>query len=131
MVHAQDDRPVNPNRIRKSIGAERTFAEDLKNLEQMLERIDPIIDRVFEYMTKKNNFGRTLTVKMKSPDFQVFSRSKSFEQEVQELATIRNCVHVLLKENWEEVGAVRLLGVTVSNLRKEHGGEGVQLTFDF
>ena len=39
IVRAQDEREVNPNRIRKSIGAERTFSEDLKDLADMQAKL--------------------------------------------------------------------------------------------
>jgi DNA polymerase-4 len=37
IVNALDDRPVNPNRIRKSIGAERTFSDDITHIREMKE----------------------------------------------------------------------------------------------
>ena len=78
IVRAQDDRPVNPNRIRKSIGAERTFGEDLTNMDEMKERLDQISEIVFKYMEQSENFGRTVTLKAKTPEFKLITRSKSF-----------------------------------------------------
>ena len=132
IVRAEDHRPVNPDRIRKSIGAERTFFEDLDTLKGMKDRLGPIVEIVYNYMDKHQNFGRTLTLKMKTPDFKILTRSKTFETEVRTLDQLRQIAFDLLEQNWEQAGAVRLLGVAVSNLQKEQEGSGgVQLSFDF
>ncbi len=131
IVRAEDNRPVDPNRIRKSIGAERTYNEDLTDLAVMREKLAVLSAIVYEYMKKTDNFGRTITVKIKSADFRQYTRSKSFPSEVRELALIESTAFELLENNFEEVGPVRLLGVTVSNLMREHEGEGVQLRLEF
>ncbi len=131
IVRADDTRKVNPNRIRKSIGAERTFSEDLTDTQEMKERLRYVGTKVFEYMTKKQNFGRTVTIKIKTPDFQTITRSKSFQSEIRNLDTLLTTVFELLGQHRKDFDAARLLGVTVSNLEREHFGEGLQLSFDF
>ena len=131
IVRAVDKRAVNPNRIRKSISAERTFNEDYTTFTQLKEKLEPIVERVHDFMSKKDNFGRTLTLKMKSSDFKIVTRSKSFPAEVRDLVVLKDTAFALLRENHKEVGAIRLLGFGVSNLAKEHNGEGIQLEFDF
>ncbi len=130
MVRARDDRKVNPHRIRKSIGAERTFFDDVAKVEEMWDKLQPIADRVFDYMQKSNNYGRTVTLKMKTPEFVIFTRSKSFGSEVRSRTLFYDVVKELLYDNAGEVRAVRLLGVSVSNLMKESKA-GIQLEFDF
>ena len=131
IVRAEDNRPVNPNRKRKSIGAERTFAEDLKTFAEMWERLEPIGERVYHYMEKSDNFGRTINLKMKTPDFQIISRSKTFPREVKKWDSFKLVLKELLEQHWEEAGAVRLLGCSVSNLMKEQGFGGIQLELEF
>ena len=131
IVRAQDNRLVNPNRVRKSIGAERTFSEDLTETKDMREKLEYISGIVFDYMSKHQNFGRTVTLKAKTPSFKLMTRSKSFGSEVRSLESLRQIVYDLLDESREEVPAVRLLGVTVSNLEKENQEDGIQLAFDF
>ncbi len=131
IVRAQDDRPVNPNRIRKSIGAENTFSEDLDRLETMEEKLTPIIHRVYDYMEKTDNYGRTLTLKMKTPDFQTISRSKTYNRELRGRALFVKEATDLLKEHWQDASAVRLLGIAVSNLAKEQADFGIQLEIEF
>ena len=131
IVRALDNRAVNPNRIRKSIGAERTFSENIDSPKQMKEKLAFLAEKIHGYMTEKNNFGRTVTIKLKNPDFQIFTRSRSFSSEVRELEKLVETVEQLLDENVTEVPIVRLLGMSVSNLEKEHEGEGVQLILPF
>lgn len=131
IVRGQDERPVNPNRIRKSIGAERTFSENLKEVPAMKEKLAYLTETVFAYMKKTHNFGRTVTLKMKTPEFQIFTRSRSFNSEVRKLSELRQVVYTLLEENIDEVGEVRLLGMSVSNLEREQEAEGIQLLIEF
>jgi DNA polymerase-4 len=132
IVRAEDDRPVNPNRIRKSIGAERTYSTDLTRLEDMKEKVEYLCQVVFDYMEKKENFGRTITLKIKNSDFKVITRSRTFGGEIRKLKDLEEAALQLLAENIEPDHRVRLLGVAVSNLTKEQiGGGGIQLEFDF
>lgn len=131
IVRAKDNRAVNPNRIRKSIGAERTYREDISKVEEMKEKLSYLAGIVFRYMEKSDNFGRTVTIKAKSPDFKLITRSKSFAGEIRELSQLEAITHELIMQNREEMPNVRLLGVAISNLSKEIKGEGIQLSFDF
>lgn len=131
IVRAEDSREVNPNRTRKSIGAERTFSEDIIELQEMKERLLQLAGIVFQYMKKADNYGRTLTLKAKMPDFKVINRSKTFSSEIRHLDDLISVAHELLEENRADINQVRLLGLSVSNLMKEQSGEGIQLEFDF
>lgn len=131
IVRAQDERPVNPNRIRKSIGAERTFAEDLVQLSDMEERLHYISRVVYDHMKKSDNYGRTVTLKIKTADFIILSRSKTFMREVRSYNELRATAVELLRTHREEFDRVRLLGVSVSNLMREQPWEGIQLELEF
>lgn len=131
IVRARDDRPVRPNRGRKSIGAERTFRNDIATESGMLRKIDELAAIVYGVMEGKNNFGRTVTLKMKTPDFRIYTRSRSFGGELRKLSDLRAAARQLLHENVAEIPVVRLLGVSVSNLEREQAGEGWQLELPF
>ena len=130
IVNALDNRPVNPTRNRKSVGAERTFSENLDTRHAMREKLDFLAEKVFAYLKRQNNYGRTVTLKMKSPEFVIHTRSRSFAGEVRSLTTLRQTAYTLLDENIDEVPVVRLLGLSVSNLEREGVG-GVQLLLPF
>ena len=130
IIRADDNRAVNPTRVRKSIGAERTFGEDLITIDQMKEKLVQINQRVFDYMKRTNNFGRTITLKLKTPDFKVHTRSKTFPKEIKTEALLLQAVFQLLEAN-QHIEKVRLLGISVSNLEKEDDRAGIQLEFEF
>ena len=131
IVRAEDDREVNPNRIRKSIGAERTFFEDLTVIDEMKSKLDYIAGVVYRHMQKSDNFGRTVTLKMKTADFRIITRSKTFQTEVTKLEDLIKVTHELLENNQTEIERIRLLGISVSNLAKEQEGGGIQLELEF
>ncbi len=131
IVRAEDLREVNPNRIRKSIGAERTYQEDISSAAEMKEKLAYLAEIVFRYMEKSDNYGRTVTLKAKMPDFRLITRSRSFSAEVRRLEDLIAVAYELLEENRADISSVRLLGLSVSNLSKEHVAEGIQLEFDF
>ncbi|THH41917.1 DNA polymerase IV [Neolewinella litorea] len=130
IVRALDDRPVNPNRNRKSVGAERTYADDISSPAVMKEKLDWLVQKVFSYLVERDNFGRTVTLKMKSPEFVIHTRSRSFSGEIRKLQDLKEIARHLLDENVEEVPVVRLLGISVSNLERE-AGDAVQLLLPF
>src|SRR6201994_1002496 len=73
----EDDRPVRPNRERKSSGSETTFAEDLTDSAAIEREVLGQADEVWAWCQKANAFGRTVTVKIKFADFQQATRSRS------------------------------------------------------
>jgi DNA polymerase-4 len=72
-----DHRPVLPNRVRKSIGAENTFPRDLTSLDDLTVELSPLVDKVWEYCESTGVRGRTVTLKVKFADFKIITRSRS------------------------------------------------------
>ena len=97
----------------------------------MKEKLSHLSSVVHEYMKKADNFGRTLTVKIKSSDFKIITRSRTFHSELRKLEDLIQISHEILENTKEEIKKVRLLGISISNLEKESQTEGIQLEFDF
>ena len=115
MVRGIDDRPVKPNRIRKSIGIEDTFENDLHKEEDLLEELLKLSEKLTERIAKSESWGRTLTLKVKFADFSVSSKSKTYTQKLIGKIALNDCAKELFAlYNWESK-AVRLLGLTISN----------------
>src|SRR5271168_2047302 len=72
-----DERPVRADRIRKSVGAENTFAADLFTLTTARDALQPILDKVWRHCDRAGTRGRTVTLKVKYADFQQISRSRT------------------------------------------------------
>ncbi|HSI90557.1 MAG TPA: DNA polymerase IV [Adhaeribacter sp.] len=132
IARAQDDRPVEPNRIRKSVGAERTFAEDLTTAGEMEEQLLPLAREVAEYLQNRNNAGRTITLKIKHNDFSQTTRSKTFLSAIQTPDLLFRLAKELLHTPGLPALPVRLLGVSVSGLQSELNARyGCQLYLPF
>lgn len=114
-----DERPVRANRIRKSVGAENTFSEDLTELSAMAEALQPLIDKVWRHCETTGNRGRTVTLKIKFFDFEIVSRSKSTPVPIESREQLEQLSIVLLRAVMPFPKPVRLLGVSVSSLQGE------------
>lgn len=116
VAHGEDERPVVSQRERKSIGAERTFTEDLTTLEAMLESLSPIAEEVARRMLQQSRRGRTLTLKIKFADFRQITRSLSLDESVAQQPEIHATACRLLDQVFQPGMRVRLLGITLSKL---------------
>lgn len=129
---------VKPNRIRKSLGAERTFNENISSEIFMLERLENIAEEIERRLKKSKVAGKTITLKIKYSDFTQQTRSKtvSFYISSKELI-LENARELLYQEKMKD--SVRLLGISLSNLNtdksekkpKEEKEIEVQLKFEF
>lgn len=116
VANAQDNRPVNPNRIRKSVGAERSFAEDLRTLEAMSQALVGIVAEVETRLLKAKKMGHTLTLKIKYADYRQITRSRTVDIPLQRATEIEALAQALLEHHLEPQPKVRLLGVAIANL---------------
>ena len=136
IARAEDDRAVNPNRIRKSLGAENTYADDLKSNEEIVGELERITEELVRRMKKSNSKGKTLTLKVKYSDFKQITRSKTMADWIVSHHQIEE-IYLLLVDDIPLRDGVRLLGLTVSNLNHEQkqkepaDAPKSQLTFDF
>lgn len=122
-----DERPVEPDRKRKSIGAERTLEQDIHHWEQALPVLDLLVDRVWEACAKRGLGGRTVTVKVRYADFRHTGRARSLAAPLASRAALREVAVGLMRPFFPPEMGVRLLGVTLSNLNDgETAASGTQ-----
>lgn len=131
---------VKPNRIRKSLAAERTFSENLSSEVFMLEKLDHIANEVSKRLAKSNIAGKTITLKIKYSDFTLQTRSKTLPYFVRDKSIVLETAKDLLYQE-KLKNSVRLLGISLSNLntdssrskaKKEQAKSvSVQLKFEF
>lgn len=116
IARAEDHRPVEANRLRKSLGTEATFDQDLISWERTLQTIEPIANKLWLAYENSSFLARTVTLKVKYIDFQIMTRSRSFEHTIQERTILNETIIDLLKTLFPYRKPVRLLGVTLSKL---------------
>ncbi|MEJ5976586.1 DNA polymerase IV [Novosphingobium sp. PS1R-30] len=113
-----DERPVNPDRERKSSGSETTFDRDLIDDGEIEARVLRQADDVWSWCERAEEFGRTVTVKVKYGDFQNITRSRTQPALVTSRDTLRAASLVLIRSVLPTPKGVRLVGVTVSNFER-------------
>lgn len=116
VAHGEDNRQVEANQVRKSVGAENTFSTDLITFEEMKTEVEVLCEKVWQWVQGENIYGRTVTLKMRFADFTMLSRSKSALQTIKEYNRFREISLELLSQSYSDSLPVRLLGVTISNL---------------
>jgi DNA polymerase IV len=116
IARGEDDRPVRPDRQRKSSGSETTFREDLTNPADIEAGVRAMADDVWAWCEKHEVFGQTVTVKVKYADFQQVTRSRTLEAPVATREQLHEVSISLLKTIYPITIGIRLVGVTVSKL---------------
>lgn len=119
IARAQDERAVTPNRPRKSIGAETTFAEDLDTLDEMNRQLEQIAQTLKQRLDTHRVYGHTLTLKLKYEDYQQLTRSNTLGDLIQEQEMILSLAKGLLAGVAVNHKKVRLLGLSLTNLATE------------
>jgi DNA polymerase-4 len=133
ICRGEDNRPVRSTWRRKSIGAERTFFDDITREAEFDEKLRDVCERVSSRMSKLRASGRTVTVKIKYHDFQINTRSKTLPAEVREFAELYSVGSQLLRTPALPAKPVRLLGISLSNLSfpdDEKPQEQLDLSFE-
>ncbi len=123
-----DNRPVNPDRVRKSVGSENTFETDLTDLPDLLVELEPLTDDVWQYCQSREIRGRTVTLKVKFADFRQITRSRTLLSAVPSRVVLGQVVTELLQQVLPATQGIRLLGVSLSGLDTDAPGIGGQLS---
>jgi DNA polymerase-4 len=116
-------RPVRANRIRKSLGGERTFNEDISSGPALRAALDDIVEIVWARISESETRGRTVTLKLKFTDFQLMSRAKSLPRAIEGKSEFARLSRAILDEILPLPMPVRLMGLTLSSLEGEEGEE--------
>ncbi|PDT41262.1 MULTISPECIES: DNA polymerase IV [Sinorhizobium] len=111
-----DERQVKPNRIRKSVGAEDTFVEDINDLDLATAELKPLAEKVWRYCEAQGISGKTVTVKIKYSDFTLATRSRTGSVAFAGIPEILAAASDLLATVYPFKRPVRLLGVALSTL---------------
>jgi DNA polymerase IV len=130
IARGQDERPVQPNRPRKSSGSETTFSQDLVTPADIEAGVAAMADEVWTWCEKARMFGRTVTVKIKYADFQQATRSRTVSTPVRSRTALHAISLGLVRLVYPPAKGIRLLGVTVSGFETEECIAPGQLGFD-
>jgi len=114
-----DDRPVEPDQERKSVGTEITYDKDLTTRFEIVAELYKLEKELMERLEHAETTGRTVTVKIKFSDFRQITRSRTLHNYIHDFDTLHREVTAIRKSLELEGERIRLMGVTVSNLITE------------
>jgi len=134
-----DHRPVEAERVRKSVGCEHTFDHDISDAAEVTTALSDVTDDLVRRLGRKPFHGNTLTLKVKFHDFTQITRSITQNTELTDAPVILLLAMKLIDTVDYRTRPIRLLGLTVSNPHHETdidsstatATEGLQLRFDF
>jgi DNA polymerase-4 len=124
-----NDRPVRANRVRKSVGAETTFSEDIADYEAWAAELQPLIEKVWRHCETSGTRGRTATLKVKFSDFELITRSRSVAI-IDSVDDLSGLALELLKQLMPPKKAIRLIGISVSGFSDSEPDDQLPLMFD-
>ena len=110
-----DDRPVEPVRVRKSVGCEHTFLDDINRKAAVVIELYHIVVELVERLEKSKFSGCTLTLKVKFFDFTQITRSITRTAPFKGKADILPFAKRLMSQVDYSAKAIKLIGLSVSN----------------
>ena len=119
MAYGEDDRPVEPNRERKSVGCEETFASDLTDAGEIRRQVSELARSAAGYLVKKELLARTVTLKLRYSNFETITRSRTQDPPTRSVEDIVSRAEGLLEKTEASRRPVRLLGVSLHGLSEE------------
>jgi DNA polymerase-4 len=117
-----DHRKVIPDRDAKSVSAETTFDTDISALRQLEKILWDLSERVSARLKTAKLSGSTVTLKLKSADFQLRTRARSLSDPTQLARRIYDCGRELLEKEIDGT-TFRLIGIGVSNLQSDEAAD--------
>ncbi|HEX7003499.1 MAG TPA: DNA polymerase IV [Trueperaceae bacterium] len=118
LARGMDDRPVDPNSVRKSVSSEETFELDIATLTELAEELPPLAQGVARRLERAGLMGRGVVLKVKYSDHSVVTRQLLLPLPVRSAGQILEVAHHILFEKLELEQPVRLLGVGVYELQE-------------
>jgi DNA polymerase IV len=119
IVRGIDDREVQTDQERKSVGTELTYEKDLTTRFEIIAELYKVEKELMERLEHARTTGRTITLKIKFSDFRQITRSKTLQNYIGDFETLHREVSEMRKKLKLENVRIRLLGVSISNLESE------------
>jgi len=112
-----DDRPVDPSPwVAKQQGTERTFEKDVNDSSIAEAALQELCEEVSESIGRMGRSARTVTLKLRWPDFSTITRQRTVPGEINRTEDIYKVAKSLLYDNWKPGKPIRLMGVSASRL---------------
>ena len=130
IVRGIDERPVEVDSERKSIGTEITYEKDLTSQFEIIAELYKLERELMERVSQSETTGRTVTIKVKFADFRQITRSRTLQHYIHDFETLHKEVTNIRKSLELEGTRIRLLGVSISNLESDDCADRQLYLFD-
>ena len=114
-ARGEDERAVTPDAPMKSISVETTFARDIARYDGLAAALEPLCARLAQRLARAERAAAGLTLKLKTSDFRVRSRSRQLSDPTQRGETIYRAALPLLRLEADGT-AFRLIGIGADRL---------------
>src|SRR4029077_2729800 len=116
LARGEDDRRVDPEGRARSISAETTFARDESDGEALARTLWPLCKRVPPRLKQSAFAAGSVTLKLKTADFRLRTRSRRLADPTQLADTLYRTAHHLLLAEADGATRFRLIGVGADGL---------------
>jgi DNA polymerase-4 len=123
LARGEDHRRVNPTHQRKSISAETTFSDDIRDVEALKDKLWQVCLKTADRSKAKNMAGSVVTLKLKTANFKSITRRRTLNQPIQLADSLFHALEPLL-ESEAKGRAFRLIGAGISALSDPVGDSG-------
>lgn len=117
-ANGEDNRDLKYSIERKSIGNSKTFTMDLIEEDDVAKEIKKLSNKVSVRATSKNYVGNNISIMIKFADFKTITRSKKIPEFINDANSIYTYAWELVLENYDFSQEVRLLGVSLNDIKK-------------
>jgi DNA polymerase-4 len=111
-----DSRPVSPDRETKSVSAETTFNEDIRDLDQLSAILWNLCEKVARRLKAAELSATGVTLKLKTADFRLLTRSRAGHEPTQLARRLFLPARELLAAEVTGRVSFRLIGIGTSGL---------------
>ena len=123
LAHGRDARAVNPRERRKSLSAETTFEQDIREVAALEDILWPLCEKVARHARGEAIAGRVVTLKLRAADFRILTRRRTLPSATQTARTLFAAAREMLAaeargQPW------RLIGVGISDIVESAGAGG-------
>jgi len=119
LAFGRDNRPVQPNHERKSIGCEETFARDLLDVERIRRELEALARNAAGALARRRLLARTVVLKLRYSNFETITRSETRKPPTCSEEEIVARMVALLEKTEAGKRPVRLLGASLHGLAAE------------
>lgn len=118
-ANGEDNRELKYTVERKSIGNSKTFSEDLVEEVEIKNQLKKLSEKVSNRAKSRNYVGNNISIIIRSSDFKNITRSKKIPEYIDSTVDIYNNVLELILDNYDFTYPIRLLGVSLNDIKKK------------